>query len=217
MPVGGFSAFIGISFQTSTLASVVLFIFVAHIYLNLENPITFKLHYGALVASVFTLILILPANFYNSIDFAMILMLVSLEISIKYGIIIGHLNSISLFFLCQSFPDLSCLAECKPGKVELKISARISRMKMITKLRKQIAIASGKFMDLVQEKCSEEFYHSPHLIIYAIIVEEYGLIGGFGAYFIFIIAISICCCLTKANTIFGKLVVLAGVPMIFHD
>jgi hypothetical protein len=44
--------FIGISFQTSTLASVVLFTFVArYLSKSRETPITLKL-YGALVAGI---------------------------------------------------------------------------------------------------------------------------------------------------------------------
>jgi cell division protein FtsW len=40
--------FIGISFQTSTLASVVLFTFVArYLSKSRETPITLKLHYGS--------------------------------------------------------------------------------------------------------------------------------------------------------------------------
>jgi cell division protein FtsW len=56
-------AFIGMSFQTSTLASVVLFIFVADTYLKLEKWQLLLSLQGALVASVYYSVLILPANF----------------------------------------------------------------------------------------------------------------------------------------------------------
>jgi cell division protein FtsW len=79
-------AFIGISFQTSTLASVVLFIFVVCYLSKLErNTNYFKASLWELLPFVFfTLILILPANFSTTaLIFAMILMLV-FKVSIKY-------------------------------------------------------------------------------------------------------------------------------------
>jgi cell division protein FtsW len=45
--------FIGISFQTSTLASVVLFIFVARYLSKTRRTITLSLHFGTLVACVY--------------------------------------------------------------------------------------------------------------------------------------------------------------------
>jgi len=56
--------FIGITFQTSTLASIVLMLFVArYLSKNREVPITFKASLIELWAPVFvTIALILPAN-----------------------------------------------------------------------------------------------------------------------------------------------------------
>jgi cell division protein FtsW len=87
------SAFIGISFQTSTLASVVLF-YICCCYLSKsrETPITLKLHYGSFGLVFFTLILILPANFSTTaLIFCDGLMLVFIgKYPLKYiGIIIG--------------------------------------------------------------------------------------------------------------------------------
>jgi hypothetical protein len=69
--------------------------------------------------------------------------------------------------LLQSFPDSIFLAEYKLGGIE--ISARISLMKMITKLRKlKLLLHLEKFMDLVQEKCSEELLPQSSSDLYAI-------------------------------------------------
>jgi cell division protein FtsW len=84
-----------------------------------------------------------------------------------------------------------------------------NRMKMITKLRKlKLLLHQERFMDLVLGKCSEELLpQSSSDFIYAIIVEEYGLIGGFGVLILYLLLVSICCSLAH-NTLFGKLVVV---------
>jgi cell division protein FtsW len=72
---------------------------------------------------------------------------------------------------------------------ELKISARINQMKMITKLRRlKLLLHLERFMDLVLGKSSEELLpQSSSDFIYAIIVEEYGLIGGFGVLILYLL------------------------------
>jgi cell division protein FtsW len=83
----------------------------------------------------------------------------------------------------------------------------------------KIAIASGRFMDLVLGKCSEELLpQSSSDFIYAIIVEEYGLIGGFGVLILYLLLLfRFVVASHKANTLFGKLVVVGlGFPMIFQ-
>jgi len=84
----------------------------------------------------------------------------------------------------------------------------------------KIAIASGKIYGLGPGKSVQKNFlpQSSSDFIYAIIVEEYGLIGGLGVlalylllFFRFVVASH------KANTIFGKLVVIGlGFPMIFQ-
>jgi cell division protein FtsW len=62
----------------------------------------------------------------------------------------------------------------------------------------KIAIASGKIYGL--GPCSEELLpQSSSDFIYAIIVEEYGLIGGFGVLILFIALVSICCSLAQSQ------------------
>jgi cell division protein FtsW len=75
-----------------------------------------------------------------------------------------------------------------------------------------------RFMDLVLGKCSEELLpQSSSDFIYAIIVEEYGLIGGFGVLILYLLLLfRFVVASHKANTLFGKLVVVGlGFPMIF--
>ena len=220
--------FIGITFQTSTLASIVLMIFVAR-YLSKkrETPVTFKNSLWELWTPVFfTLMFILPANFSTAaLMFAMVLMLVFIgKYPLKYiGIIIGAgILALAFFILVsKAFPDskffsrvntwenrLENFTTDKPGEDDYQIE------------KAKIAIASGGIQGLGPGKSVQKNFlpQSSSDFIYAIIVEEYGLVGGFlilGLYmllfFRFIVAAH------KANTLFGKLVVVGvGFPIVFQ-
>lgn len=219
--------FIGITFQTSTLATIVLLIFVAR-YLSKkrDTAITFKSSIWELWAPVFiTLMFILPANFSTSaLIFSMVLMLAFVgKYPLKYiGIVVG-VGIVGLTFfilLAKAFPDAF------PNRVD----TWISRVENFTSdkpdeddyqiEKAKIAIASGGLQGLGPGKSVQKNFlpQSSSDFIYAIIVEEYGLIGGLtvlGLYlllfFRFIVAAH------KANTVFGKLVVVGlGFPMIFQ-
>ncbi|MBK9223904.1 MAG: FtsW/RodA/SpoVE family cell cycle protein [Flavobacterium sp.] len=219
--------FIGITFQTSTLATIVLLIFVAR-YLSKkrDTAITFKSSLWELWLPVFiTLMFILPANFSTSaLIFSMVLMLAFVgKYPLKYiGIIVG-VGIIGLTFfilLAKAFPDAF------PNRVDTWISRVENYVSdkpdeddyQIEKAK--IAIASGGLQGLGPGKSVQKNFlpQSSSDFIYAIIVEEYGLIGGLivlGLYlllfFRFIVAAH------KANTVFGKLVVVGlGFPMIFQ-
>lgn len=220
--------FIGISFQTSALAGVILMIFVAR-YLSKksETPLTFKSSFLELWIPVFiTLILILPANFSTTaLLFTMVLMLAFVgKYPIKYsGVIIGSAVAFLLFFivLSKAFPDSHFFSRVgtwtnrienyttdKPDEDDYQIE------------KAKIAIASGGIYGLGPGKSVQKNFlpQSSSDFIYAIIVEEYGLIGGLGVllmylllFFRFVVAAY------KANTLFGKLVVVGlGFPMIFQ-
>jgi len=219
--------FIGITFQTSTLATIVLLIFVAR-YLSKkrDTAITFKSSIWELWLPVFiTLMFILPANFSTSaLIFSMVLMLAFVgKYPLKYiGIVVG-VGIVGLTFfilLAKAFPDAF------PNRVDTWISRVENYVSdkpdeddyQIEKAK--IAIASGGLQGLGPGKSVQKNFlpQSSSDFIYAIIVEEYGLIGGLivlGLYlllfFRFIVAAH------KANTVFGKLVVVGlGFPMIFQ-
>ena len=219
--------FIGITFQTSTLASIVLMVFVAR-YLSKtrETPLTFQSSLWELWAPVFiTLALILPANFSTAaLMFAMVVTLVFVgKYPLKYiGVIVGAGIVALVFFIVvvKAFPDafpnrvdtwisrIDNFTTDKPGEDDYQIE------------KAKIAIASGGIKGLGPGKSVQKNFlpQSSSDFIFAIIVEEYGLIGGFGVlilylllFFRFIVAAH------KATSMFGKLVVVGlGFPIVFQ-
>ncbi len=224
--------FIGITFQTSTLASIVLMVFVAR-YLSKkrETPITFKNSLWELWTPVFvTLGFILPSNFSTAaLMFAMVLMLVFIgKYPLKYiGVIIGcGVAALVLFVLmAKAFPDAKFFNRVHTWESRIESFSSNDSDKdtddehyQIEKAK--IAIASGGIQGLGPGKSVQKNFlpQSSSDFIYAIIVEEYGLIGGFlvlGLYlllfFRFIVAAH------KANSLFGRLVVVGvGFPIVFQ-
>jgi cell division protein FtsW len=84
----------------------------------------------------------------------------------------------------------------------------------------KIAIASGKIYGLGPGKSVQKNFlpQSSSDFIYAIIVEEYGLIGGLGVLSLYLLLMfRFVVASRKATTLFGKLVVVGlGFPMIFQ-
>ena len=220
--------FIGITFQTSTLAFIVLMIFVAR-YLSKkrETPITFKNSLWELWLPVFTtLMFILPANFSTAaLMFSMVLMLAFIgQYPLKYiGLIVGAgLLALAFFVLVsKAFPDASFFSRVKTWESRLENFTTDKPDEDDYQIEKaKIAIASGGIQGLGPGKSVQKNFlpQSSSDFIYAIIVEEYGLIGGLtilGLYmllfFRFIVAAH------KANSLFGKLVVVGlGFPIVFQ-
>ncbi|HMI07526.1 MAG TPA: FtsW/RodA/SpoVE family cell cycle protein [Flavobacterium sp.] len=220
--------FIGITFQTSTLAFIVLMIFVAR-YLSKkrETPLTFKNSLWELWTPVFvTLMFILPANFSTAaLMFAMVLMLVFIgKYPLKYiGIIIAAgIGTLMLFILLsKAFPDAKFFNRVHTWEARLENFTTDKPDEDDYQIEKaKIAIASGGIQGLGPGKSVQKNFlpQSSSDFIYAIIVEEYGLIGGIAIlglymllFFRFIVAAH------KANSLFGKLVVVGlGFPIVFQ-
>jgi cell division protein FtsW len=220
--------FIGISFQTSTLAAIVLLIFVAR-YLSKkrEEEVTFQASLLELWLPVFvTLMFILPSNFSTAaLIFSMILMLTFVgKYPLKYlGAIIGFGVATLLLFilLAKAFPDshffsrvntwesrIENFSTNKPGEDDYQIE------------KAKIAIASGGIYGLGPGKSVQKHFlpQSSSDFIYAIIVEEWGIIGGLGILFLYLLLFfRFVIAAHKANTLFGKLLVVGlGFPMIFQ-
>ena len=219
--------FIGISFQPSAFAALVLFVFVAR-YLSKTRvkKIDFVESLKELWLPVFvTLFFILPSNFSTTaLIFSMILMLVFIgNYPIKYiSIIIGTgLLMLSFYILvAKAFPDafknrvdtwesrIESYLNDKPNEDEYQIE------------KAKIAIASGMVYGLGPGKSVQKNFlpQSSSDFIYAIIIEEYGLIGGLGILLLYLLLLfRFVIASHKATTVFGKLVVVGlGFPMIFQ-
>ena len=220
--------FIGITFQTSTLASIVLMLFVAR-YLSKKREVeaTFQESLLELWLPVFiTLAFILPSNFSTAaLIFSMVLMLAFVgKYPLKYiGFIIGAgIAALMLFvLLAKAFPDshffsrvdtwtsrIENYRNSKPGEDDYQIE------------KAKIAIASGGIYGLGPGKSVQKNFlpQSSSDFIYAIIVEEWGLIGGLGILFLYLLLFfRFVVASHKANTLFGKLLVVGlGFPMIFQ-
>lgn len=220
--------FIGLSFQPSTVAALVLFVFVAR-YLSKtrETPITFRSSLWELWTPVFiTLMFILPANFSTTaLIFSMVIMLVFIgRYPLKYiFFIIGSGVVLLTFFVLMSkaFPDSSFFSRVSTWESRIANFADKGTDEDDYQIEKaKIAIASGQIYGLGPGKSVQKNFlpQSSSDFIYAIIVEEYGLVGGFLVLLMYLLLLfRFVVASHKANTLFGKLVVIGlGFPMIFQ-
>ena len=218
---------VGMSFQTSTLASVVLMVYVARYMSKIKDKdITFKSSVLPLWMPVFlVLILILPANFSTAaIMFVMVAMLVFIGgYPIRYLLVILASGAIALtlfILIAKAFPDampnridtwMSRLDSFSDGE-DSEADYQIEKAK--------IAIASGGIQGVGPGKSIQKNFlpQSSSDFIFAIIIEEYGLIGGLSLIILYMwLLFRIVIVAQKADTMFGKLLVLGvGLPIVFQ-
>lgn len=219
--------FVGISFQTSTLAAIVLLLNVArYLAKNRDEQITFKASIIPLWAPVFiVLALILPANFSTTaILFFMVMVICFLGgYPLKYlmGILGAGVVVLAMFVL---------VAKAFPGTFPNRVDTWISRVDNFMDPQDsegdyqieqaKIAIATGGVIGLGPGGSVMKNFlpQSTSDFIYAIIVEEYGMVGGLvlvGSYLLLLFRIVVVA--HKAETAYGKLVVVAaGLPIVFQ-
>ncbi|WP_291865965.1 FtsW/RodA/SpoVE family cell cycle protein [Maribacter sp.] len=218
---------VGLGFQPSNLAAVVLMIYVARYLTKIKDmAVTFSESILPLWVPVFlTIVLILPANFSTAgIIFAMVLMLCFLGgYPIKYllGIIgTGVVFLVIFILIAKAAPDLF------PNRVDTWIS-RVDNFANPEDTeadyqieRSKIAIATGGIFGKGAGKSIQKNFlpQSSSDFIYAIIVEEYGLVGGFVLMFFYLLLLfRIIVVANGSATIFGKLLVLGvGLPIVFQ-
>lgn len=219
--------FVGFTFQTSTLAALVLMVFVAR-YLSktFDEEISFKSSVLHLWLPVFTVLgLILPANFSTAaIIFCMIAVLVFMGgYPLRYLAAVVGTGIIGLIFfilIAKVFPD------AMPNRVDTWTS-RIENFldnKDTTEdyqiEKAKIAIATGSIYGLGPGKSVQKNFlpQSSSDFIFAIIIEEYGLIGGLFLILLYsLLLFRIVIVAQKADSTFGKLLTVGvGLPIIFQ-
>ncbi|RSK41959.1 FtsW/RodA/SpoVE family cell cycle protein [Mangrovimonas spongiae] len=217
---------VNMSFQPSTLAFVVLMVYVARYMSKIKDQvITFKESILPLWTPVFlVLVLILPANLSTAaIMFVMVLMLVFLGgYPIRYlAVILGAgLLGLTFFVLvAKAFPDaMPNRVDTWMSRIESYADDKGEDGYQIEKAK--IAIASGGVQGLGPGKSKQKHFlpQSSSDFIFAIIVEEYGLLGGFFLMVLYLwLLFRIVIASQKSDTIFGKLLVLGvGLPIVFQ-
>ncbi len=178
---------IGVSFQTSTFASVVLMVYSARYLSKLKTEkLSFKSSFLQFWFPVFIIVLlILPSNLSTAILlFSMVLMLAYLACyPIKYLVSVIIFGLISLFIfigVAKTFPEIF------PNRIDTWVN-RIENFKTgessdgnYQLSRAKTAIISGKIFGLGAGKSRMKNFlpQSSSDFIYAIIIEEYGFIMG---------------------------------------
>ena len=219
--------FVGFTFQPSTLAGVILMIYVSRYLAKIKDiDVSFSQTILPLwIPTLFILLLILPANFSTTaIIFSMVILLCFVggyPIKHLLGIVLSGILVLSIFILTiKAYPGIF------PNRVDTwksRIENFVNKENTTENYqieKAKIAIATGGVRGLGPGKSVQKNFlpQSSSDFIFAIIVEEYGLIGGLfllTVYALFLLRIIIIS--NKAESVFGSLLVIAlGVPIVFQ-
>lgn len=219
--------FIGLSFQTSTLASVVCMVYTATFFSKYKDQLgSFKNSLIRLWMPIFIVVLLIfPSNLSTAALLFLMVLIVSFVAGypIKYLLAIcgTGLAAVLLFFL---------LVKAFPGVFPNRVDTWMSRVENFRSgesadgnyqiERAKTAIVTGKIFGVGAGKSRMKNFlpQSSSDFIYAIIVEEFGLIGGIGLIILYLLLLfRIVVISFKATDVFGKLVVIGlGIPIIFQ-
>ena len=218
---------IGLSFQPSSMATVILMVYVSfYLSKNYNKSINFsKTIFPLWIPIILVVFLILPSNFSTAaMIFLMIITLIFIggyPFKYLFGIVFSGFILFSLFFLTvKNYPDLM------PNRID----TWVSRIENFTSsenaennyqvLRAKSAIATGMVFGVGAGKSTMKniLPQSTSDFIYAIITEEYGTIGAVSVLFLYLLLLfRIIIVSYKSDTIFGQLLALGvGLPVIFQ-
>ena len=218
---------VGFTFQPSTLASVILMIYVSRYLAKIKDvEISFSKTILPFWIPILTiLLLILPANFSTTaILFSMIILLCFVGgYPLKYllGVIISGILVLTIFILTvKAYPGIfPNRVDTWKSRIENFVNKENSTQNYQIEKAK-IAIATGGVRGLGPGKSVQKNFlpQSSSDFIFAIIIEEYGLIGGLSillAYSLFLLRIIIIS--NKSESVFGSLLVIGlGIPIVFQ-
>ncbi|SHI78042.1 FtsW/RodA/SpoVE family cell cycle protein [Aquimarina spongiae] len=219
--------FVGVTFQTSTLAAVVLMAYVARYLSKIKDQtVSFKETLLPLWLPVFlVLMLILPANFSTAaIIFSMVMMLVFLGgYPLRHiAVVLGTGLLVLTFFIL--------FAKAFPGMFPNRVDTWVSRIENFADNketqedyqieRAKIAIARGGVIGTGPGKSVQRNFlpQSSSDFIYAIIVEEWGFVGGVFLMLLYLLLLfRLVIAAHKCGDVFGKLLVIGvGLPIVFQ-
>jgi len=205
---------LGWTFQTSAFASVVLMLYLSR-YLA-KAPIadiqSFKKSFLPLLAPILLVCgLILPANFSTAalvFSVAMLVLFIGKYPLKNLGIIAAAgIIGLGLFIITvMAFPDISNRVSTWKSRIESFQSGSAEENYQVTKAK--MAIAEGQFIGKGPGKSIQKNFlpQSNSDFIYAVIVEEFGMLGGLLVMFFYVLVlIRVLSIATKAPTKFGML------------
>lgn len=215
---------LGVQFQPSSLAAVILLMYVAQYLVKVKDNVgSFKASFIELWIPVFLVVgLIFPANFSTAaLIFCMVCLLVFVaKYPLKYLFKVWGIGAIFVSLFISA-------ALLFPGSFSNRVDTWFSRIERFAKNdstqdlyqveNAKMAIALGGFFGVGPGKSVQKNFlpQSSSDFIYAIIVEEFGLITGLcvlGVYLLLFIRFLIAA--NKAPTLFGKLLVI-GLGFLF--
>ena len=219
--------FVGFTFQPSTLAGLVLMIYVSRYLAKIKN---LKIKFTQSILPLWIpvsiiLLLILPANFSTAaILFCLVIILCFIggyPIKQLCAILISAISIFAIFILSvKFFPDaFPNRVDTWQSRIENFVNKENTNENYQIEKAK-IAIATGGVKGLGPGKSVQKNFlpQSSSDFIFAIIIEEYGLIGGLfllSVYLLFLLRIIIIS--NKSSSVFGSLLVIAlGIPIVFQ-
>lgn len=234
--IGGVSAnrwikipFVGIPFQTSTLASVVLMIWIARYLSKIRDAkITFQESILPLWLPVALVVgLILPANFSTAaiVGFLVMVLCYLGGYPLKYlfaisgtGLVLAGMFLFVLFKTPEVLPDR---AGTWKSRIETFLHPEQASADAVRQANyAKMAIAEGGLFGKGAGKSviKNSLSQSESDFIFAIIIEEYGMVGGLGLLFFYLLLLfRIVVVANSAKTVFAKLLVIGvGLPIVFQ-
>lgn len=220
---------VGVNFQTSTMASVVLMIWIAR-YLTKIKDVQIRFSESILplwLPTALVVLLILPENFSTAaiLGFMVLVLCFLGGYPLKYllaisgaGIVLGGVFMLVLFKAPELLPQRAVTWK---SRIETFVHPEAAGKDDLHQLTlAQIAIAEGGIVGKGAGKSVMKnlLSQSTSDFIFAIIIEEYGLLGGGALLFFYLLLLfRIVVVAHSAKTVFSRLLVIGvGLPLVFQ-
>ena len=221
--------FVGVNFQTSTLASVVLMIWIARYLTKIKDvQISFKESILPLwLPTALVVLLILPENFSTAAIISFLVMVLCFlgGYPLKYlfsmmgvGLVLAGMFLFVLFKAPEMLPQRAGTWKSRIETFWSPEKADSDDLHQLTLAKIAVAegglVGKGAGKSVIKNMLSQ----STSDFIFAIIIEEYGLLGGGALLFFYLLLLfRIVVVANSAKTTFSKLLVIGvGLPIVFQ-